>query len=39
LQISEKTFFNHRANILEKTQSRNNVGLFRFALNHGYFEI
>jgi DNA-binding NarL/FixJ family response regulator len=35
LQISEKTFFNHRANILEKTGARNNVGLLKFALTKG----
>jgi DNA-binding NarL/FixJ family response regulator len=32
LQISEKTFFNHRSHILTKTGVRNNVGLIRFAL-------
>lgn len=37
LQISEKTFFNHRANILEKASVRSNVGLLRFALQRGYF--
>jgi DNA-binding NarL/FixJ family response regulator len=31
LQISEKTFFNHRANILTKTGCRNNVGLVKYA--------
>ncbi|MBL7845315.1 MAG: response regulator transcription factor [Cyclobacteriaceae bacterium] len=36
LQISEKTFFNHRANILAKTQTKSNVGLFRFAVQYGY---
>jgi two-component system response regulator DegU len=39
LQISEKTFFNHRANILSKTNSRSNVGLIRYAITQGYFEI
>ncbi len=39
LQISEKTFFNHRANILEKTKSRSNVGLIRYAILNGYFKI
>jgi two-component system, NarL family, response regulator DegU len=39
LLISEKTFFNHRSNILEKTQSRNNVGLVRFALQKKYLNI
>jgi Response regulator containing a CheY-like receiver domain and an HTH DNA-binding domain len=38
LKISEKTFFNHRSNILEKTQARSNVGLLRFALQKGYFK-
>ncbi|GHN02477.1 DNA-binding response regulator [Cytophagales bacterium WSM2-2] len=37
LKISEKTFFNHRANILEKTKARSNVGLLRFAIQKGYF--
>jgi two-component system, NarL family, response regulator DegU len=36
LQISEKTFFNHRSNILEKTKARNNVGLIRFALQRKF---
>ncbi|HLZ16099.1 MAG TPA: response regulator transcription factor [Cyclobacteriaceae bacterium] len=39
LQISEKTFFNHRANILEKTRARSNVGLIRYAVLNGYFTI
>jgi DNA-binding NarL/FixJ family response regulator len=38
LQISEKTFFNHRSNILLKTSSRSNVGLIRYALLKGYFK-
>jgi len=39
LQIAEKTFFNHRANILDKTKSRSNVGLIRYAVVNGYFKI
>jgi DNA-binding NarL/FixJ family response regulator len=39
LQISEKTFFNHRANILDKTRARSNVGLVRYAVVNGYFRI
>ncbi len=39
LQISEKTFFNHRANILEKTNARSNVGLIRYAILNQYFKI
>jgi DNA-binding NarL/FixJ family response regulator len=39
LQISEKTFFNHRANILEKTKARGNVGLIRYAILNGYFKL
>jgi DNA-binding NarL/FixJ family response regulator len=31
LHISEKTFFNHRANILAKTGVRGNVGLVKYA--------
>ncbi|MGC4021190.1 MAG: response regulator transcription factor [Cyclobacteriaceae bacterium] len=38
LQISEKTFFNHRSNILTKTNSRSNVGLIRYALTKGYYQ-
>jgi len=36
LQISEKTFFNHRANILTKTGARSNVGLVRLAMQRGW---
>ncbi|MBL7856290.1 MAG: response regulator transcription factor [Cyclobacteriaceae bacterium] len=36
LHISEKTFFNHRANILAKTRTKSNVGLFRYAVQYGY---
>jgi len=36
LQISEKTFFNHRTHILEKTKARSNVGLVKFAHEKGY---
>lgn len=39
LQISEKTFFNHRANVLLKTNSRSNVGLIRYAIKHGIIEV
>lgn len=39
LNISEKTFFNHRANILVKADCKGNVGLFRFALSKGLFSI
>ena len=39
LQISEKTFFNHRANILKKTLARSNVGLIRYAILKGLFKI
>jgi DNA-binding NarL/FixJ family response regulator len=38
LQISEKTFFNHRANILIKTGAKNNVGLLKFAISKGLWE-
>ena len=37
LSISEKTFFNHRANIVTKTGVRNNIGLYKFAIQRGYF--
>lgn len=36
LDISEKTFNNHRANIIAKTGARNNIGLYKFAVQHGY---
>lgn len=39
LSISEKTYFNHRANILEKTRTRSNVGLLRYAIQKGYFKL
>lgn len=39
LQISEKTFFNHRTNILSKTGVRGNVGLVKFAYQHGFLEL
>jgi DNA-binding NarL/FixJ family response regulator len=39
LNISEKTFFNHRSNILVKTHSRSNVGLIRYAILKGYFSL
>jgi two-component system, NarL family, response regulator DegU len=38
LQISEKTFFNHRANILKKANVRSNVGLLKFARHKGYID-
>lgn len=37
LQISDKTFFNHRANLLQKAGARTNIGLLKFALQRGYF--
>jgi DNA-binding NarL/FixJ family response regulator len=39
LQISEKTFFNHRANILEKANCRGNVGLVKFAHQKGLLHL
>lgn len=39
LQISEKTFFNHRANILAKTSCRGNVGLVKFAHEKGLLHL
>lgn len=38
LRISEKTFFNHRAHILEKTGSRGNIGLLKFAQQKGHIK-
>ena len=37
LIISEKTFSNHRSSIIAKTGVRNNIGLYKYALQHGYF--
>jgi DNA-binding NarL/FixJ family response regulator len=39
LKISEKTFFNHRANVLVKTNSRSNLGLLRYAVRRGMVEV
>lgn len=39
LQISEKTFFNHRTNILRKAKARSNVGLVKFAKEKGYIKL
>ncbi|HEU5290583.1 MAG TPA: response regulator transcription factor [Cyclobacteriaceae bacterium] len=39
LKISEKTFFNHRTNILTKTAVRGNVGLVKYAYQHGMLEL
>lgn len=39
LQISEKTFFNHRANILSKVTARGNVGLVKYAYQHGIIDL
>jgi len=39
LQISEKTFFNHRTNILSKVGVRGNVGLVKYAYQHGLLEL
>lgn len=39
LQISEKTFFNHRANILSKANCRGNVGLVKFAHEKGLLHL
>lgn len=39
LQISEKTFFNHRASILGKTGIRGNVGLVKYAYENHLMEL
>lgn len=39
LQISEKTFFNHRANILAKIGVRGNVGLVKYAYQNNLMEL
>jgi two-component system response regulator DegU len=39
LQISEKTFFNHRAHILSKIDGRGNVGIVKYAYQHGLLEL
>lgn len=39
LQISEKTFFNHRSNVLSKVNARGNVGLVKYAYQHGIIDL
>lgn len=39
LQISEKTFFNHRSNILAKVGVRGNVGLVKYAYQNHILEL
>ncbi len=39
LKISEKTFFNHRANILTKIGARTNVGLVRYAYENDLIKL
>jgi two-component system, NarL family, response regulator DegU len=39
LQISEKTFFNHRTNILSKLGVRGNVGLVKYAYQHDLLQL
>ncbi len=39
LQISEKTFFNHRANVLSKVNARGNVGLVKYAYQQGIIDL
>jgi DNA-binding NarL/FixJ family response regulator len=39
LQISDKTFFNHRARILEKIEGRGNVSIVKYAYQHGFMEL
>lgn len=39
LQISEKTFFNHRSNVLSKVNVRGNVGLVKYAYQQGIIEL
>ena len=38
LEISEKTFFNHRYNLIMKTGAKTNIGLYKFAVEHGFLE-
>ena len=39
LQISEKTFFNHRSHILEKIDGRSNVSIVKYAYQHGHIDL
>ena len=39
LQISQKTFFNHRTNILSKVGARGNVGLVKYAYEQHLLEL
>jgi len=36
LKISVKTFFNHRDQLKIKTKAKTNIGLYKYALKHGY---
>jgi DNA-binding NarL/FixJ family response regulator len=38
LDIAEKTFFNHRYSLVMKTGARTNIGLYKFAVEHGFLE-
>ena len=38
LGISEKTYSNHRAQIISKTHAKSSIGLYRYAVQHGYVE-
>lgn len=39
LKISEKTFFNHRYKILEKTGAKNNVSLIKYAIENALYKL
>lgn len=39
LNISEKTYFNHRENIIIKTKAKSNIGLYKYALKNGFVKL
>lgn len=34
LNISEKTFFNHRNELKRRTKAKTNIGLYKYAVKH-----
>ncbi len=39
LKVSEKTVQNHRASIKVKTKAKSNIGIYRYALQHGLVKL
>lgn len=36
MKISDKTYFNHRGNIVKKTGAKTSIGLYKYALRKGF---